>query len=103
MKRLWYSQRAISMETGSHLDSEGHGKSVPYRRDDGSISAGRGSKSMRKAIAGFLFVFLMFAAASVSRGQSASTESATWESSTWETLDVVLSGWDYFVADPDCT
>ncbi len=49
---------------------------------------------MRKAIAAFLFVFLMFAAASVSWGQTASTESATWESATWETLDAVPSVWE---------
>src|SRR5438128_4350722 len=88
MKGRWYSQRAMSMETGSHLDSEGRRHLVPCRRDDGSISAGRGSKSMRKAIAVFLFASLMFVAASVSWGQSASTE-ATWESATWETLDAV--------------
>lgn len=54
---------------------------------------------MRKAIAAFLFAFLMFAAASVSWGQSVSTESATWESATWEsatweTLDGVSSVWE---------
>jgi len=48
---------------------------------------------MRKAIAVFLFASLMFVAASVSWGQSASTE-ATWESATWETLDAVPSVWE---------
>ncbi len=41
---------------------------------------------MRKAIAAFLFAFLMLAAASVSWGQTATPDSATWESATWETL-----------------
>jgi len=48
---------------------------------------------MRKVIAAFLFGFLMFAAASVSWGQTVSTE-ATWESATWETLDAVPSVWE---------
>src|SRR5436189_5138851 len=89
----------MSMETGSHLDSEGRRHLVPCRRDDGSISAGRGSKSMRKVIAVFLFASLMFVAASVSWGQSASTE-ATWESATWETLDGVPSVWELIRQSP---
>src|SRR5438552_13576234 len=90
----------MSMETGSHLDSEGRRHLVPCRRDDGSISAGRGSKSMRKAIAVFLFASLMLVAASVSWGQSASTE-ATWESATWETLDAVPAVWESLRPYPD--
>jgi hypothetical protein len=44
---------------------------------------------MRKALAAFMFIFLMFAAASVSWG---ATADATWEA-TWETLGAGAPVW----------
>src|SRR5256885_1910555 len=82
---LCYCQRAICSETGSHLDSEGRRQQIPGRRNDGSILAERRSQSMRKVMTAVLFGLPMFVAASVSWGQTVSTE-ATWESATWETL-----------------